>query len=99
MPLAGKVDVVILADDARLPIEGTAGGRGSGRGAVRPEYAERLQAADPASFEQFIRGGGTLICLNNASTFAIAQFKLPVKNVVGGLRPEEFFLHGTIVEV
>ena len=105
-PLTGKVDVVILADDARLPLEGApAGGRG-GRGAAggpgretRPEYADRLSAADVTSFEQFVRGGGTLICLNTASTFAIQQFKLPVRNVVAGLRPEEFFLHGTIVEV
>src|SRR4029078_196769 len=52
-----------------------------------------------SAFEQFVRGGGTVICLNTASTFAIQQFKLPVKNVVAALRSEEFFLHGTIVEV
>jgi hypothetical protein len=100
-PLTGKVDAVILADDARLPIEGAAGGRGGGRGGgqVRPEYADRLSPADLAAFEQFIRGGGTLICLNSASNFAIQQLKLPVKNVAAGLRTEEFFLHGTIVEV
>ena len=99
-PLAGRVDAVILADDARLPMEGTAGGRGgSGGGQVRPEYADRLAPADVAAFEQFVRGGGTLICLNSASNFAIQQFKLPVKNVVAGLRSEDFFLRGTIVEV
>jgi zinc carboxypeptidase len=101
-PLTGKVDVVILADDARLPVEGAAGGRGGrggGGGQVRPEYADRLSAADLASFEQFVRGGGTVLCLNSASTFAIQQFKLPVRNVVQGLRTDEFFLHGTIVGV
>ena len=66
---------------------------------VRPEYADRLTPDDLGAFEQFIRGGGTLVCLNTASNFAIQQFKLPVKNVVAGLRPEEFFLDGTIVEV
>jgi hypothetical protein len=104
-PLTGKIDVVLLADDARIPTEGGAaggrGGRGGGGrgGAVRPEYAARLTDADLGSFEQFIRGGGTLVCLNNASAFAIQQFKLPVKNVVAGLRSEDFFLHGTIVEL
>jgi hypothetical protein len=99
-PLTGKVDAVILADDARLPLEGVATGRG-GRsgGAVRPEYADRLTAADVSAFEQFVRGGGTVICLNSASTFAIQQFKLPVRNVAAGLRTDDFFLHGTIVEV
>ena len=124
-PLGDKVDVVILADDARVPLgpgasgAESAGGAGSARGAegvggasgaggagrggrggpVRPEYGYQLSATDLQAFEQFIRGGGTLVCLSNASTFAIQQFKLPVKNVIAGLRPDEFFLRGSIVEV
>ena len=35
--------------------------------------------------EEFLRGGGTLVCFNRSSTFAIDQFKLPVKNVVAGI--------------
>jgi hypothetical protein len=102
-PLTGRIDVVVLAEDARIPTETAGGGRGGrgggGRGgAVRPEYAARLSDADLASFEQFVRGGGMVVCLNSASAFAIQQFKLPVKNVVAGLRSEEFFLHGSIVE-
>jgi hypothetical protein len=101
-PLAAKIDVLIIADDARLPVAGAATGRG-GRGgpapAVRPEYGYQLTAGDLQAFEQFVRGGGTLVCLSTASTFAIAQLKLPVRNVVAGLRPEEFFLRGSIVEV
>ena len=109
-PLAQTIDVLIMADDARVPIAGASTGRG-GRGpstgsgqaadgrAIRPEYAYQLTAADLQAFEQFVRGGGTVVCLSNASNFAIQQFKLPVKNVVAGLRPEEFFLRGSIVEV
>ena len=97
------VDVIILADDARVPIagapEGGRGARGAARGPVRPEYAYQLTAADIQAFEQFVRSGGTLVCLSNASTFAIQHFKLPVKNVVAGLRPEEFFLRGSLVDV
>ena len=133
-PLRDKVDVIILADDARLPLEGAGGrGEGGGRGAgappagaaaqagtrgqaggaapatggrmggtarvVRPEYAYALTQDDLAGFEKFIRGGGTLVCFNNAWRFAAQQFKLPIKNAVEGLRPEEFFLRGSIVEV
>ncbi|MBW8866890.1 MAG: hypothetical protein JF610_06070 [Acidobacteria bacterium] len=101
-PLADRIDVLIVADDARIPVAGAAAGRGGGRGdgrAIRPEYAYQLTAADLQQFEQFIRGGGTLVCLSNASTFAIQQFKLPVRNVVAGLRSDEFFLRGSIVEV
>jgi hypothetical protein len=108
-PLSERIDVLIVADDARFPLAAGAGpagadvGRGrGGRGAdvaIRPEYAYQLTASDLQGFEQFIRAGGTLVCLNNASTFAIQEFKLPVRNVVAGLRPEEFFLRGSIVEV
>jgi len=107
-PLREKVDVVILAEDARIPVEGAGGGRGAaGRGAgpggggrsVRPEYAGLVSAEDLIRLDAFVRTGGTVVCLGNASTFAIAQFKLPVKNAVAGLRPEEYFLRGSVVEV
>jgi len=108
-PLTDKIDVLIIADDARVPIAGAAsGGRGPSTGsgqaggggrAVRPEYAYQLTPSDLQGFERFVRSGGTLVCLSNASGFAIQQFKLPVRNVVAGLRPEEFFLRGSIVEV
>jgi hypothetical protein len=105
--LGEKIDVLIIADDARVPVAGAPdGGAGGGRGnrdsdarQIRAEYAYQLTPADLQRFEQFVRGGGTLVCLNNASTFAIQQFRLPVKNVVSGLRSDEFFLRGSIVEV
>ena len=91
---------MILADDARLPLEGSAGGRGgAGARAVRPEYAATLAPDDVRAFETFVRAGGTVVCLNNASAFAIQHFKLPVRNAVTGLKPEDFFLRGSIVEV
>jgi len=98
-PLGTKVDVVLMADGTRLPTA-AAGDRGGGRGGrvVRPEYADTLSAEDLAAFEAFIRGGGTLVCVNTASAFAIQQFKLPITNSSAGLRAEEFFLRGSIVE-
>ena len=111
-PLSGKIDVLIIADDARVPISpeargaGRGGGAGQGRGGTgaaratpRPEHAYQLTASDLQNFDQFVRGGGTVVCLSNASAFAIEQLGLPVRNVVSGLRPEEFFLRGSIVEV
>jgi hypothetical protein len=66
---------------------------------VRPEYADLVTADDLGRVDQFVRAGGTVVCLGNASTFAIQQFKLPVRNAIAGLRPEEYFLRGSIVEV
>ncbi len=132
--LADKIDVIVLADDARIPVEGSggrgagpaaqaaatptagapaamgrgeagaagrsaqAGGRGGAR-AVRPEYAYALTQADLQAFETFVRNGGTVVCVNSAWRFAAQQFKLPIRNAVEGLKPEDFFLRGSIVEV
>jgi hypothetical protein len=99
-PLDQKIDVLVLADDARVPVAGAGGGRGGrGGGIQRPEYAYQLTADDLQRFEAFVRGGGTVICLNNASNFVVQQLKLPIRNAIAGLRPEEFFLRGSIVEV
>ena len=93
--LGDRIDVLIIADDARVPVEG----EGRGSRAVRPEHAYQLTADDLQRFEKFVRDGGTVVCLSNASAFAIQHLKLPIRNVITGLRPEEFFLRGSIVEV
>jgi glutamine amidotransferase-like uncharacterized protein len=100
-PLADKFDVLVLADDARVPMaEGAAGvGRGGQGRTLRPEYAYQLTREDIQRIDHFVREGGTIVCLSNASGFAIQQLSLPVRNVVAGLRPEEFFLRGSIVQV
>ena len=80
-PLREKVDVVVLADGATPPVSGGGGGggRGGGGGArqVRPEYADPgMSDQDLAAFDAFVRGGGSLVCLNNSSNFAIQRLKL-----------------------
>jgi hypothetical protein len=95
-PLSAKIDVLIIADDARVPISPEArgagrggaeqgrGGTGAARPTPRPEYAYQLTASDLQNFDRFVRGGGTVVCLSNASAFAIEQLGLPVRNVVSG---------------
>ncbi len=100
LPLRDRIDVLVLPDDARVPIEGApSGGRGGRPSVTRPEYAYQLNGDDLARFAAFVRDGGTVVCLGNASTFAIDHLQLPVRNVAAGLRPEEFFLRGSIVEI
>jgi hypothetical protein len=98
-PLGDRIDVLVLPDDARIPIAGQATGGRGGTGVTRPEYAYQLTADDLERLGTFVRHGGTVVALSNASTFAIQQFHLPVRNIVSGLRSEEFFLRGSIVEI
>jgi hypothetical protein len=51
------------------------------------------------ALEAFVRAGGTLVCMNEASDFCIDQLHLPVKNVARGLKRSEFFSDGSILEV
>ena len=48
---------------------------------------------------EFVEAGGTLVCLNRASDFAIEQFKLPVRDVVDGLPRTDFYVPGSILRI
>jgi ribosomal protein S18 acetylase RimI-like enzyme len=52
-----------------------------------------------AAVDDFVRRGGTLVCLNRSSSFAIDHLKLPVKNVLAGLDRQEFFTGGSLLQV
>ena len=39
------------------------------------------------------------VAMSLGDLLSLRQLKLPVKNVVAGLKPEEFFLRGSIVEI
>ena len=45
------------------------------------------------------QAGGTLVAFNDASLFAIAQFGLPVTNVVGDLKEDQFYCSGSLLQV
>ena len=51
------------------------------------------------ALREFVEQGGTLVCLNRASDFAIEQFKLPVRDVVDGLPRTDFYVPGSILRI
>jgi hypothetical protein len=92
--LEEQYDVVLLpAERPQTLLEGFA------KGSVPPRYEGGIGAAGVRALDEFVRGGGTLVCLNQSSDFAIEQFHLPVENVVAGLDGTEYFLSGSILEV
>ena len=100
--LRSKIDVLVISDEARGVLEGGAG-RGGRAGA--PPAAGAGAAADAPSandlriraLDEFIRGGGKLVCFNRSGNFAIDSFKLPVKNAVAGLGRQQFFVGGSLL--
>jgi hypothetical protein len=47
----------------------------------------------------FVQQGGTLVCLDSSGQLAIEAFDLPVKDVVRGAAPGDFFCPGSIVRL
>jgi hypothetical protein len=68
-------------------------------GTMPPEYSGGLGQAGVKDLREFVEQGGTLVCLNRASSFAIEQFKLPVRDVVAKVSEKEFFVPGSILRI
>ena len=51
------------------------------------------------ALDDFVTGGGTLVCLNGSSQFAIDELRLPVENAATGIPGDEFSISGSILEI
>jgi hypothetical protein len=90
--LRSKFDSIVIAEMAVRQIVD-----GMQPGSVPGQYAGGIGDEGVEALREFVNEGGTLVTLGNASQFAIDRFSLPVKNIVAGLRSEEFFCSGAIL--
>ncbi|HKO96057.1 MAG TPA: M14 family metallopeptidase [Pyrinomonadaceae bacterium] len=97
--LNAKYDSIVLPDMAGSVREPRPILNGYRAGAMPPEYTGGIGIEGVAALREFVERGGTLVCLNRASEFAIEQFKLPVRNVVDGVSEKEFFVPGSILRI
>jgi Zinc carboxypeptidase len=92
--LRDRFDVLILADERPASIVD-----GFTPGSVPPRYEGGIAPRGVRAIDEFVRGGGTLVCLNRSSEFAIDRLQLPVASVTAGLKRQEFFASGSILQV
>ncbi len=93
-PLLDRYDVVIFADyGARTIMEGFA------PGSIPARYVGGIGQAGVRALDTFVSDGGTLVCLNGSSGFAIDVLDLPVRNVTTGLERGAFSASGSILEI
>jgi hypothetical protein len=92
--LRAKYDAIIIPDQSPGTIL-----NGHKRGSMPEEYTGGLGAEGVKQLREFVEQGGTLVLLNRASDFAIEQFRLPIRNVVAGLKRTEFYVPGSILRV
>ena len=91
--LASRFDAIVLPDQsARLIAKGPAG-----------NYPDSLKGglgdAGAAALGAFVDAGGTVLAFNEASEYAIEALQLPVRNVLAGVRPTEFYAPGSMITV
>ena len=92
--LRNRFDVIVLpAERPQTILDGFA------KGTTQPRYEGGVGFTGARALDEFVRQGGTLVCLNQSSDFAIEQLHLPVANVVAGLPRTDYFLSGSILEV
>ena len=92
--LNGRFDAIVLADQSKESLV-----RGIDNEWTRPEHRGGLGAEGVAALKEFVRAGGTLLTLGNSSLLPIEEFPLPVKNVLKGLRGDQFSCPGSILRV
>ncbi len=92
--LRDRLDVLILPDAQPERLIA-----GHPPGAVPDRYSGGLGKEGVDALAAFVRAGGTLACLDSSCGLAVEALALPVKDVVAGLPPEQFFCPGSIVQI
>src|SRR5206468_7224071 len=89
-----KYDAIVIPDQPRNVIL-----NGHRPGTMPPEYTGGLGEQGVKALREFVEQGGTLICFNRASDFAIEQFQLPLRDIVDGLPRTDFYVPGSILRI
>ncbi len=92
--LRDRLDVLLIPSISSKTLR-----EGYGPEETEPTYAGGLGAEGSDAIRDFVRSGGTLVCLEDACQFAIDELDLPVINVLRNLRPTVFYAPGSIVRL
>jgi len=90
--LNSKFDVLILTSQRSSEIIS-----GNAEAGTPTEYAGGITQTGVNNLREFVNQGGMLVCFDAACELAIKQFKLPLTNVLDGVRSSEFYCPGSIL--
>jgi hypothetical protein len=92
--LRARFDVIVLPSmRMREIVEGRA------KGTAPEEFTGGITEAGVEHLRRFVEDGGTLVCFDASTELAIKRFKLPLKNVLEGVRSSEFYCPGSILRL
>jgi hypothetical protein len=92
--LHAKYNSIVLPDQSAQAIL-----KGYTLGTMPREFTGGIGDAGVKALKRFVEDGGTLVCLNRASEFAIEQLKLPVRDLSSEWSQKEFFVPGSILRI
>jgi len=87
-------DVIILpADNENTIVKGLSPER------YPDEFAGGIGEAGVENLKKFVASGGKLVCFDDSCELVIKRFRLPMKNVLSGMKRNEFYNPGSIVKL
>ena len=89
-PSANFDAIVLPSEQSRANPDSDAPAQGETRGISDRGYA---------NLARFVEGGGTLICFDGSCAAVIRQMKLPLRNVLAGVRSSDFYCPGSILGI
>jgi murein tripeptide amidase MpaA len=92
--LGDDYDVILFQSQSPASIRS-----GFAEGTLPPEYTGGLGTAGIQALQSFVRNGGRLIAVEEATEFLIDLFDLSIFNAVERLPSQDFFIPGSILNV
>jgi hypothetical protein len=92
--LRASYDVIVLPSMRLREIV-----EGRSRETAPPEYTGGITEAGVENLRRFVEDGGTLVCFDAAAELAVKRFKLPLRNVLEGVKSLEFYGPGSILRL
>lgn len=91
--LRAKFDSIVLPDEMAAVIQNGA------RGNLPDEYKGGLGDNGAQALKAFVEAGGTVVCLNKSSIWAIEHLGVKAKNVLAGVANKDFYSPGSLLNV
>jgi hypothetical protein len=87
-------DVIVLQSQSPQSIRA-----GNEEGSLPAEFTGGVGDTGVVAIREFVQQGGRLIAIEEATDFAIETFGLGVSSAVVGIRPQDFYVPGSIVKL
>lgn len=68
-------------------------------GSMPPEFAGGIGESGTQNLREFVNEGGTLVTMDESTEFAVNQFALPIKNTLEDVKPQQFYVPGSLLKI